>query len=97
LRDYLAAYRSMPREDLAVLLLRRRERFTPQLMAALAVMVGDDLARREFAEMGQDYQRCRSRSNTWLARQGLNLKRARNLEVARWLAQPEEQSVAGLQ
>jgi hypothetical protein len=86
-RDYLAAHRSMPREDLAVWLLRRRrERFTAQLMAVLAVMVGGDTARREFAEMGQDDQRCRSWTNKWLARQGLNLKQARNLEAARWLA-----------
>jgi hypothetical protein len=87
LPDYLAAHRSMPREDLAVWLLRRRrERCTPQPMAVLAAMVGDDTARREFADLGQDHQRCRSWTNKWLARQGLNLKRARNLEAARWLA-----------
>jgi hypothetical protein len=87
LRDYLAAHRSMPREDLAVWLLRRRrERFTPQLMAELAGKVGDDTARRGFAERGQDDRRCHSWTNQWLARQGLNLKRARNLEAARWLA-----------
>jgi hypothetical protein len=52
-------------------------------MVVLTVMVGDDTARREFAYIGQDDQRCRSWTNKWLARQGLNLKRARNLEAAR--------------
>jgi hypothetical protein len=60
----------MSRGFLAVWLLRRRrERFTPQLMAVLAAVVdGDETARREFAEMDQDDESCRSWTNTWLAR-----------------------------
>jgi hypothetical protein len=42
------------------------------------------VAEREFAMLDQDDQRSRSWANRWLAQQGLNLKRARKLEAARW-------------
>ena len=87
LRDYLGEHGSMPREELAEWLLkRRRERFTAELQAVLSIMVSPSVATKEFAVLEQDEDRCRTWANKWLTQQGLNLKRARALEAVRWHA-----------
>jgi hypothetical protein len=86
-RDYLREHGSLPREELAGWLLRRRkERYTPQMRREMAVLAGGRAAAREFAIMEQDEERCRSWANQWLAQQALHLRRAWRLEADRWRA-----------
>jgi hypothetical protein len=87
LRDYLREHGSLPREELAGWLPgRRKERYTPQMRSGMAALAGERAAASEFAIMGQDEERCRSRANQWLGQQALHLKRARRLEGDRWPA-----------
>jgi hypothetical protein len=85
LRNHLRDHGWMHREDLAAWLLqRRRERFTPQMKAVLARLLGETVAERECAMLDQDDQRFRSWAKGGCPSKGLNLKRARKLEAARW-------------
>jgi hypothetical protein len=61
LRNHLRDHGFVHRENLpAWLLQRRRARFTPQLQAVLAKLLGEGVAEREFAMIDQDDQRSRS-------------------------------------